>query len=225
VREEKAIGEASTIYLGDPKAPEAIANQVPDARIVAILRQPAERAFSAFLHLLRDNYETLDSFEEALDAEPQRAADGWYVQYQYKGRGFYGRHLKHYFDRFDPARIRIYLYEDFVEKPGWLLADLFDFLGVDAGFRPDTSPRHNVSGRPRSARLQRWLTRSHPFKEAMKSWIPEAWGHRVISWVQPFNVVRTELNPETRIRLMDAYREDIEGLQVLIDRDLSHWLA
>ena len=192
---------------------------------MAILRHPAERAFSAFLHLLRDSYEPLATFEEALEAEPQRAADGWYVQYQYKGRGFYGRQLQRYFDRFDPARIRVYLYEDFVEKPRWLLADLFGFLGVNTGFRPDMAPRHNVSGRPRSAGLQRWLTRSHPLKEAVKSWIPERWGHRVISWVQPFNVVRAEMNPETRRRLIDSYRDDIEGLQVLIDRDLSHWLV
>ena len=105
VKEESAIGEASTIYLGDARAPGAIAHRVPDAKVVAILRHPAERAFSAFQHLLRDGYEPLSSFEEALDAEPQRAADGWYVQYNYKGRGFYGRHLQRYFDRFNPAHI------------------------------------------------------------------------------------------------------------------------
>jgi hypothetical protein len=224
-REQKAIGEASTIYLGDPRAPGAIADRLPHAGIVAILRHPAERAFSAFLHLLRDGYEPLPSFEEALEAEPQRASDGWYVQYQYRGRGFYGQHLQRYFDRFDPARIRIYLYEDFVDRPRWLLSDLFDFLGVDPGFRPDISPRHNVSGRVRSAGLQRWLTRNHPFKEALKNWIPERWGHRVISWVQPFNLARVDMNPETRRRLIDGYREDIELLQVLIHRDLSHWLT
>ncbi len=223
--EERAIGEASTIYLGDRRAPGAIADRLPDARIVAILRHPAERAFSAFLHLLRDSYEPLSSFEDALDAEPQRAADGWYVQYQYKGRGFYGLHLKRYFDRFDAARIRVYLYEDFVERPRWLLADLFGFLDVNPDFRPDISPRHNVSGRVRSAGLQRWLTRSHPFKEALKSWFPERWGHRIISRVQPFNLVRSEMNPETRQSLIDEYRDDIELLQTLIKRDMSHWLV
>ncbi len=56
------IGLSPTIYLGDPRAPGAIADRLPDARLVAILRHPAERAFSAFLHLLRDNYEPLSSF-------------------------------------------------------------------------------------------------------------------------------------------------------------------
>jgi len=225
VKDEKAIGEASTVYLGDPRAPAAIARRLPEAKIVAILRHPAERAFSAYQHLLRDAYEPLPSFEAALAAEPQRAAEGWYVQYQYKGRGFYGRYLQRYFDLFPRANIRIYLYEDYLRRPAWLLADLFGFLGVDPTFRPDTSPRHNISGRPRSARLQRWLTRSHPFKEALKTWIPERWGHRVISWVQPFNVVRGAMDPATRRRLIEEYRDDIALLQTLIGRDLSHWLT
>jgi hypothetical protein len=133
--------------------------------------------------------------------------------------------LRRYFDRFDPSQIRVYLYEDFVKEPHGLLADLFGFLGVEPGFLPDMAPRHNVSGRVRSAGLQRWLTRSHPFKEALKRWIPERWGHAVISRVQPFNLVRADMNPETRRRLIDAYRDDIELLQNLIGRDLSHWLV
>ncbi len=225
VADEKAIGEASTIYLGDFGAADAIAARVPEARIAAILRHPAERAFSAYQHLLRDGYEPLPTFEAALEAEPRRKADGWYVQYEYLGRGFYGRYLEHYYERFDPSRIRVYLYDDFAADPLAVLADLFAFLDVDPGFRPDMRPRHNVSGRPRNARLQRWLTRRHPAKEALKRWIPEDWGHRLITRVQPLNVVREELEPATRRRLIDAYRDDILQLQTRIDRDLSHWLA
>jgi hypothetical protein len=223
VKDEKVIGEASTIYLGDSRAPGAIAKQIPDARILAILRHPAERAFSAHQHLLRDGYEPLTRFEDALEAEHQRAADGWYIQYQYKGRGFYGKYLKQYYDRFDPGQIRIYLYEDFVYRPEWMLEDLFKFLGVDAGFRPVTASRHNISGRARSARLQRWLTRTNPVKEALKKWIPEQWGHRLIYRVQLFNVVRSRIDPETRKCLMRDYRDDIKLLENLIGRDLSGW--
>lgn len=221
---EKAIGEASTIYLGDFGAADAIADRIPSARIVAILRNPADRAFSAYQHLLRDGYEPLQTFEAALDAEPRRQADGWYVQYAYAGRGFYGRYLEPYYARFDPAAIRVYLYEDFAADPDAVLADLFAFLGVDPGFRPDMRPRHNVSGRPRSARLQRWLTRRHPVKEALKRWVPEDWGHRIITRIQPFNVVRGEMDPATRRRLIEGYRDDILHLEALIGRDLSHWL-
>ena len=224
VKDEKAIGEASTVYLGDSRAPGAIADRIPEARIAAILRHPAERAFSAHQHLLRDGYEPLESFEGALEAESGRAEKGWYVQYQYKGRGFYGRYLRRYYDLFDSRQIRVYLYEEFVDSPARMLFDLFEFLGVDPEFEPDMSPRHNVSGRARSPGLQRWLTRSHPLKETVKRWIPEEWGHRLVSRIQPYNVVRSGISPETRERLISDYRDDIELLEKLIGRDLSNWM-
>ena len=96
---------------------------------------------------------------------------------------------------------------------------------MDAHFTPDISTRHNVSGRARSIGLQRFLTRRRPLKEALKKVIPEQWGHRAISWVQSRNLVRGRLNPETRRRLIEDYSDDIEQLQALIGRDLSHWLA
>ena len=139
---------------------------------------------------MREGYEPLTRFEDALEAEQQRAADGWYIQYQYRDRGFYGKYLKQYYDCFDRRQIRIYLYEDFVRRPEWMLKDIFDFLGVDKGFRPEMTARHNISGRARSALLQRMLTRTHPFKDALKKWVPEQWGHRMITRVQLLNIVQ-----------------------------------
>ena len=207
------------------KAPGAIAERLPDARIVAVLRHPADRAYSTYQHLVRDGHEPLPTFEEALDAEAGRLRDGWYMQHQYKARGFYARSLQRYFDWFDAARIRIYLHEEFAEKPRWLLTDLFGFLGVAQDFVPDISTRHNVSGRARSTRLQRWLTGKRPLKEAIKKAIPEQWGHRVLSLVQSRNLVRTGMNPDTRRYLIEEYRDDIGRLQELIGRDLSEWLV
>jgi hypothetical protein len=219
-----AVGEASTAYLNDGSAPGAIADRVPNARIVAILRHPAERAFSAFQYKLRDGREPLARFEDALAAEAQRVKDGktWY---EYKGKGFYARALKRYFDRFDRSRIRVYLSEDLFDKPAWMMRDLFEFLGVDTGFTPDVSIRHSMSGRARSVGIQRWLTGKQPLKEVLKKAIPEQWGHRVISSVQPHNMVRGRLDPDTRLRLTREYSNDIRSLQDLIGRDLSHWLA
>jgi Sulfotransferase family len=219
-----AVGEASTAYLNDESAPGAIADRVPNARIVAILRHPAERAFSAFQYKLRDGREPLARFKDALAAEAQRVKDGktWY---EYKGKGFYARALKRYFDRFDRSRIRVYLSEDLFDKPVWMMRDLFEFLGVDTEFTPDVSIRHSMSGRARSGGIQRWLTGKQPLKEVLKKAIPEQWGHRVISWVQPHNMIRGGLDPDTRLRLTREYSNDIRSLQDLIGRDLSHWLA
>ncbi|MCW5935662.1 MAG: sulfotransferase, partial [Fimbriimonadia bacterium] len=83
VSEEKVWGEASPIYLYSEPAPERIKNYAPDAKLVAILRHPIERAYSHYLHLIRDNREPLRDFGKALDLEPERMANGWEWSWHY----------------------------------------------------------------------------------------------------------------------------------------------
>lgn len=225
VTDELAVGECSVLYLHDERAPDAIARHVPDAKLIAVLRDPAERAHSAFLYHTRDGREPLEAFEEALADESRRLAAGWYLAWGYRAQGFYYRGLSRYFDRFARDQIRVYLHEGFRADPLGVLADLFAFLGVDSTFRPDVRRRFNPSGRPRSACVQRLLTQPHPLKEAVKSVVPEEWGHRVIARVQPANLARPKVGPETRATLIEGYEDDIRRLETLIGRDLSNWLV
>lgn len=224
VRGEVAIGEASTLYLSHPTAPTAIARCLPAVKLIVVLRDPAERAHSAFQHLTRDGYEPETSFDDALRDEPRRIAEGWYYFWYYRDRGFYHRDLSRYFQLFGRRQIRVLLYEDLHQDPLGALEGCFRHLGVDPGFRPDVAARHNPSGRARSPRLQRFLARRHPLKEAAKALVPERLGHRLISWLQPSNLIRPPLQPATRARLVEGYREDTLRLASLVDRDLSSWL-
>lgn len=222
--EGQLLGEASTIYLSSLGTAERMAAEVPHARLIAVLRHPADRAFSAFMHLRRDGYETLESFEDALDAESERIRQGYYYHWHLRSRGYYGRYLATYYDHFPREQIKVILYEDFAASPGIVLADIFRFLGVDDSFMPDTSARHNQSGIPHSRSVQKFLTGSHPVKEWLKNFVPERLGHRVISMMQPSLVSRPGMSPRIRARLTEDYCEDIIQLQELIRMDLSHWL-
>lgn len=224
VRHERAVGEASVIYLAHPRAAGALARTVRDAKLVAVLRDPAERAYSSFLYHTRDGFEPAATFEEALRDEPERLAAGWYPGWAYRGQGFYFRHLSRFLEVFPREQLRVYTYEELDRRPLELLRDLFGFLDVDTAFVPDVSIRWNPSGRPRSPRMQRLLTRPHPLKEAVKRIVPERIGHRAIERVQRRNLVRPELAPETRADLVAGYADDIRRLEELIDRDLSAWL-
>ena len=133
---EKAIGEASTIYLSNPKAPHRIKHYLPEVKLIAILRDPAERAFSSYVHLVRDGYENL-SFTEAVEAEPTRIKENWQPLWYYKERGFYYEQLQKYFAIFKPEQIKIYLYEDLAVDSTAVIQDLSRFLGVDDSFTPD----------------------------------------------------------------------------------------
>jgi hypothetical protein len=220
------VGEASTIYLGGPEGTaQRVAEQVPSARIVAILRHPADRAYSAYMHLRRDGFETLESFQAALEAEPERVLNGYYFHWHLRSRGYYATYLQSWYECFPREQIRIYLYEDLTSSPSRLLADLFRFLGVDDSFMPDVSAHHNQSGLPHNARFQNFLTKQHPVKEWFKLFVPEHVGHRFISMIQPTVIGTPRIPHDVRTQLTQDFREEILHLQALIDRDLSHWLS
>lgn len=222
--DEKALGEASPFYLSSPEAPASIRRHVPEAKLIAVLRHPAERAHSSFMHMVRDGYEPLEDFAAALRDEDRRAAAGWSHIWQYKRRGFYAAQLARYFELFDASQFRIYLYEDFCADPRRLLRDIFRFLEVDEDFAPDISLRHNVSGVAKNRALQNFLVGRGRIKSLAEMLVPERVRLRAGAAVREANVARRRLDPALRAELVEDYREDILRLQELIGRDLSHWL-
>ncbi|HEX8117108.1 MAG TPA: sulfotransferase, partial [Pyrinomonadaceae bacterium] len=216
--------EISPLYMYLPGTAERIRRYIPDAKLIAILRQPAERAFSHHLMMTRDGLETL-GFEEALATEDQRVAEKWGHRWHHLRRGFYAAQLKPYFELFGREQLKVYLYEDYVSDPVALMQDLFRFLNVDDTFVPDMSVRHNESKLPRSRGLQVFLTEPRAAKNFLKTFVPKSLSRRIGDRLRRQNLTRPTLSPETRRRLTDIYRADIKELQDMLGRDLSHWLA
>ena len=227
VYDEKAIGEASHCYLYEPEAVARIQQYVPDAKLVAILRNPVDRAHSHFLHKVRDGTEPLTDFAQALREEETGANQNRNVQ-DYVGRGRYYEQLKRYFDAFDRDQLKVYLYEDLSNTPIDTLQNAFRFLGVDDSFVPDVSLRRNVSGYPKYKALDEFLRRPSPVKDALKMHLPARLRWRLS---RAFDSLKTRnlseppaVQPEVRRQLIEEYREDILKLQALLGRDLSGWL-
>ena len=126
-----AVGDGSTSNLSVPGAAAVLARDVPDARIVAILRQPVDRAFSHWSHFRAAGAEALD-FADAVRAEPERLAAGVAATYQYLGRSRYSRQLAPYYDLFRRDQVLVHLYDDLVADNGAVLRSTLRFLGVDA---------------------------------------------------------------------------------------------
>jgi hypothetical protein len=142
---ESAVGEASTVYLHAPSAPEQILRYIPQAKLVAILRNPIDRGYSSFLMNRQRGHEGLSNYIDAVEAEEARLAAGWSLLFGYRRNGLYWEHLSRYLVRFPRPNIKVYLFEDLRDRPLWLLQDLFAFLEVDPQFRPAISRRHNAS--------------------------------------------------------------------------------
>jgi Sulfotransferase family len=224
---EKAIGEASHCYLYEPKAVARIQQYLPDAKFVAILRDPVDRAYSHFLHMVRNGTEPLTDFAEALVAEEARACQDRRFQ-DYVGRGLYYDQLRRYFDVFGRERVKVFLYEDLSNVPISVLQNTFRFLEVDDSIVPDVSLRRNISGSPRYKVLDSILRKPNPVKDALKTHLPAGLRWRLsgaFDELKTRNLTRPPaVEPGVRRRLGRIYREDILKVQGLIHRDLSEWL-
>lgn len=223
---QSAIGEASALYLSSYH-PERTAARIhafnPRMRLIALLRQPAERAWSAFQYYRSRGYEPLRCFDEALAVEEERRRAGGCPDLWHGSNGRYFANLKPYFDRFPREQIRVYLYEDLSQRPHEVLQDVFEFLGVDRAVEIE-SERVNVTRSYRWHRLHLLLNTPNPVRSMLRSLLPgrvRAALYRMVS--ERNQQPKPVLDVERWRTLTESYRSDIEQLQVLIGRDLSHW--
>ncbi len=219
-------GEASPLYLYSPRAPGRIARRLPRARLIAILRNPVEQAFSHFTYATRLAIEPETDFLRALELEQERLAAGWQPLFGYSSFPRYGEQLERYFALFPRSQILIRTYEEFRDRPQQLMREIFAFLGVDAGFRPDMSRRPNAGGVPRNRALQDFLMRPNPVTGAIARLLPQKLSRTIRDRLAAANTrPAPQMPPDARAILAERLRDDIERLQALLRRDLSHWLA
>lgn len=213
VRDEHAIGEASTAYLANSNAAGRIAETIPDVKLLAVLRQPVQRAFSAYAMHVSWGFEHLD-FADAVAAElAGDRPDG--LRRHYIRTGYYGRQLERYFARFPPEQMQFHLYEDLSADPTALVRSVLEFIGVDPAWTPDTASRYNVT--PKPSRLDRI---PRPLRHLAGRLLPVRARQRIRN--RTARVL--ELPDATRRQLLELYRDDIRLTQKLIERDLSSWL-
>ena len=226
VTHEKAIGEVSPWYLYVPQSAKRIKQHVPNAKLIAILRDPVNRAYSNYLHAVREQLEPLDDFELAMEAEAERIKQNWSYRWHYKQKGFYFAQIRRYLDNFDRQQIRFYLFEDFKSDPTAMLRDVFSFLDVDENFPADVSEKFNVAGLPKVKLLDDVLTRRDTFTPLIGKLIPSRKIRQSVkNALKKFNTrPKPELSPSVRLRYIEEYREDILKVQDLLQRDLSKWL-
>lgn len=220
---EIAVGEATTWYLYSQRAANSIKQHIPNAKLIAILRNPVDRAYSAYMHAIRDDRETLD-FEKALEAEQHRIAEGWEYLWHYQAIGRYAEQLEHYYALFPSEQIQVHLYDDLQTKPESLLQDIFRFLQVKPDFQPQVFTRLNISGQKKSKAIEQMLSDNNPLKQALKPLLPIRLRKQLANQIRIFNYKKPECSEEIRTQLLNQFRDDILKTQDLIGRDLSPWL-
>ena len=226
VKYEKAIGEASHTYLYSTLASERIFSFNPHAKILVILRNPAERAYSHFLFLRRLGYENTLDFEKALELEKERIQKKKKIGH-YLRRGYYFQQLKRWYNVFPEEQIKIYLYEDLQQDAIALMQDIYKFLGVNPYFEPDISLKSHPSGIVKN----RFLYFLYRYGQINKGLLLKVLSTSIYAifknigyYILNKSIEKPHLKKGIKRKLIAIYREDILHLQDLVKRDLSHWL-
>jgi hypothetical protein len=202
-RRHRQWGEATPIYAFDPEARKRIKQVVPEVKIIVILRDPSQRAYSHYWHAVREENETLDSFEEALDREPERLASGdrqTLIHHSYVTRGHYIDQLEALEDLFGRDRLHVMLFDDLIEDRQRSLRQVFAALGVA---RAPAARIHEMWASHR-ATAEGVLADTSLIKKRRAAPYPP-------------------ITPKLRERLVEHFQPYNDRLATWMDRDLSSW--
>ncbi|WP_411954015.1 sulfotransferase family protein [Alkalibacillus sp. S2W] len=222
--ENTVIGEASTSYLYSSDAAYNIQKFNRDAKIIIMLRNPVDRAYSMYRHQVRNGAENL-SFEEGLKAENERILNDWKYGFHYFAGGEYSWQIENYYKIFGQNNVKVFLFDDFKEFPNAILLDILNFLNVNGNVSISTEKVHNISNKPKNLKLNLLLNQRHPLKEILKKIIPKTHRKRIKKYLTSKNMSKNydRMNEETRNYLVSEYRNEINNLERVLNRDLSMW--
>lgn len=216
------LAEASTWYFALPGMARRLHDYNPDTRIVVSLRNPVDRAYSAWCHARRDDQEPCEDFAQALAAEEERGEVNHLLRYHFMGR--YSEPLREYQSIFNASQLLVLFYDDFRNSPEQVWDSLCEFLQIDNRLGMPVNQTYNRSGQPRSRAVQAIL-RSHGVKAFMRKILPQS---LLVSMKQQVDNINLKQFPPmdegVRAELKEYYRQDVEELMKLTGRDLAHWL-
>ncbi len=216
---ESVLGEASVCYLWSPSAPARIAERIPDAKILVMLRDPVDRAFSEYLHGL-GNGVIRWTFREHIQRNLRQRSGQFCVHYPFLEFGLYSQQLSRYLERFG-RNVWVGFHEDFKDHPMRVFQDICRFLGVAPEFSPDMAQHYLEAQVPRMA-LIGWFKRSGIWQAAAR--VTPASLRPLIRRRLIRRPGATRMDPADRHYLRDFYREDILKLAALVGRNLDGWL-
>lgn len=211
---QKIILQKTPRWLYMPEMAERFSAYNPEARLIAIVRNQADRAFSHWRHNIGRGREILP-FEQALACEPARLRKNSYfnMHFSYMGRGWYGRQLARYREFFPRERILAVSYERFTADPAAVCAEVFSFLGIDPAFTVNSAEKHNSNEYEMISPLIGW-----PFY--MLNHVPGVAGKRFDRVLQAFHVrfnsrlsaKRPKIEPDLKARIMAQFADENAAL-------------
>jgi hypothetical protein len=218
-------GESTPFYLYDRDAQQRIQRLIPDARLIAILRDPVERAHSNWTHLWSAGLDPIGDFVLACAEEQRRIDAGWADFWHYTALGRYGEQLEHLYTMFPRANVLVFRYRALIENPAQVLDRICGFLGVKQGVLTEV-PRENVTAHPQRSLRHRTVSRALRASAAVSRVVPGAGAvtgslERILQQDGP---PREPLTWEQRQALIPKFEKDIKLLEDITGENFGDWL-
>jgi len=220
------LAKSATVFH-TPVAVSRLYEHNPNCKLIIMLRNPVERAYSSFQWARSNGLENLSTFEDAVwegvarfsDSRSKRNCD-------YLSTGLYAKWIHGIYARFSRNQVTIVLLEDLKESPAKICRELYHFLGVAPGFEANVDRVFNPASEPRSQLIQKMLRSRTRSKRLINALLPTDTRKAIAKKIEHINTRRAPNRPlqdETRQRLVEYYSEPNRELGELIGRQLDHW--
>jgi hypothetical protein len=232
--DEALLGGGDVDLLYAPAAAGRVHAHNPRMRLLAVLRNPVDRAYSAFWFARRLGFEDAATFEEALAREEARRRGGYFERHQltYLDHGHYAEQLERFLAFFERDRLRVLLSEELRDRPAEQARATLRWLGLRAApTLEDPGRRVNVAGVPRSLFLQKLLRSDDSWaKRQLRRVLPRSLRYELMRRVRrPLMDLNVRprpyppMNQATRARLREHFAPYNRRLGELLGTDLRRW--
>jgi hypothetical protein len=228
---KERIGESSTWYMLSKQAAKLIADWDARAQAILMVRNPVDAAYSLHGQLLWSCNEHLEDFGEAVEAEAERRAGKNFRPectspdaLQYTETFTYAPQVKRFFDAMGRHRVKVIVFDDFILNTGQVYRDTLQFLGLDTEFEADFKVMNAV--KPVSRGFNAFFARRPKLRNVVHKLVPAGVQRKLIDAMPYFTSTikrAPKVDPELKKKLLPRFRDDVEELSRLLDRDLTYW--
>jgi hypothetical protein len=215
VNDEKIVGEISHGYLHSPDAAARIAERMPQVKLMVCLREPTDRAFSAYLDSVK-NGRFSGSFEEALEENTSLIE-----------RGCYASCIERYLDRFGREQLHVQAFDDLKSDPQQCADELFRFLDVPTRILTEGDRKKAMPAALPRSKVAMQIAKSAARKlgrvglKTVRGRLKRSSLVRNVLYRPLSDAERPTMNPATRDRLKDRFRDEVVKLGALVGTSLA----
>jgi len=223
VSNQPIVGEVSPSYLYFSEVASQIKKELGNVKILIMLRNPRDKAYSQYMHLIRDGRENLP-FIDALLKENERKDKNWGDFWRYAESSLYSERVKTYIETFVAENVHVDFFEDFVDEPPIVLSRIYEFLKVDSSFKADTDRVYNKSGLSKLQFVTNLFSQKNAIKGFIRHLVPTKVRPIIRETILSYNTKnKPVIDSESAVFLDNYFSEDIKKLEVLLNRPIN-WL-